>query len=245
MRARGERKLKYEKPSPHRFIGTAAAAMGMIGGLAKLGGGLAQRGGIRSRRDAANTAYDQQRQNYMDFDFADPHADLTNTFTGLENPMEDLTINQQEAQFQRQQQQQGMATIMQGMQGAAGGSGIAGLAQAMALQSQKNAAQASASIGAQESKNKMAAAAQQATMQQQEAKFGHFLQENKAKAAVEVQERELGRVENLWEEAGANKIAANEAMQANMDAMMGGIGETIGGAIAYESEGGKFPWSKD
>ena len=178
----------------------------------------------------------------MDFDFADPHADLTNTFAGLENPMEDLTINQQEAQFQRQQQQQGMATIMQGMQGAAGSSGIAGLAQAMAIQQQKNAAQASASIGQQEAKNKMAAAAQQATMQQQEAKFGHFLQENQAKAAVAVQERELGRVENLWEEAGANKIAAAEAMQANMDAMMGGIGETIGGAIAYNDLSGGKLW---
>ena len=242
MRARGERKLEYKKPSSHKFVGTAAAAMGMIGGLAKLGGGLAQRGSLRSRRDAADAAYQQQRQNYMDFDFADPHADLTNTFAGLENPMEDLTINQQEAQFQRQQQQQGMATIMQGMQGAAGSSGIAGLAQAMAIQQQKNAAHASASIGQQEAKNKMAAAAQQATMQQQEAKFGHFLQENQAKAAVAVQERELGRVENLWEEAGANKIAAAEAMQANMDAMMGGIGETIGGAIAYNDLSGGKLW---
>jgi hypothetical protein len=180
----------------------------------------------------------------MDFDFADPHADLTSTFEGLENPMEDLTVNLQQAEFERQQQQQGMATIMQGMAGAAGASGIAGLAQAMAQQQQKNAAQAAASIGAQETKNKMAAAAQEASMQSQRAKYDMFLQETKADAAVATQERELGRVENMWEEAGANKIAANEAMQANMDAIMGGIGETVGGAIAYKDAGGKFPWEK-
>ena len=180
----------------------------------------------------------------MDFDFKDPHAAMSNAFVGLENPMEDLTVNQQQAQFERQQQQQGMATIMQGMAGAAGSSGIAGLAQAMAQQQQKNAAQAAATIGAQESKNQMAAAAQEATMQQQEAKYDMYLQEAKAKAAVAVEERELGRVENLWEEAGANKIAAYEAMQANTDAIMGGVGQAVGGYISYKDAGGKMPWEE-
>ena len=202
MRARGEIELKYEKPSPAKSLSAIMSAVQMAGGLAKMGGALGQRGNVRGRLSTANTAYDQQRQNYMDFDFADPYASMTNEFEGLENPMEDLTINQQQAQFERQQQQQGMAGIMQGMQGAAGGSGIAGLAQAMAQQQQKNAQQAAATIGAQETKNRMAAAAQEAAMQQQQAKYGMYQQVEKAKGAVGAQERELGRVENLWEEAG-------------------------------------------
>ena len=83
----------------------------------------------------------------------------------LTNTMEDLTVNQQQAQFEAQQGQQQRANIMSQMKGAAGSSGVAGLAQAMANQGAQQTQRASASIGQQESANQMASAKQQAANQ--------------------------------------------------------------------------------
>ena len=54
---------------------------------------------------------------------------IKNPYEGMENVYEDLTVNQQQAQFEAQQGMQQRANIMQGLRGAAGASGIAGLAQ--------------------------------------------------------------------------------------------------------------------
>ena len=94
--------------------------------------------------------------------------DTSNPYANMENTMEDLTVNQQQAEFQAQQGQQQRANIMQNMQGAAGGSGVAALAQAMANQGQLATQRASASIGMQESSNQMAAARQAGSNQLQE-----------------------------------------------------------------------------
>ena len=88
-------------------------------------------------------------------------AGAKNQFANLENTAEDLTVNTQQADFEREQFQQSQANIMQNLQGAAGGSGVAGLAQALANQGAQQARSSSASIGAQESQNQ-AMAAQQA-----------------------------------------------------------------------------------
>ena len=79
--------------------------------------------------------------------------EIKNEYANMENPYEDLTVNQQQAQFQAEQMSQQRANIMQGMRGAAGGSGIASLAQAMANQGQLATQRISASIGQQESRN--------------------------------------------------------------------------------------------
>jgi len=92
-----------------------------------------------------------------------------NQFEGLENTAEDLTVNQQQAQFQAQQGDQQRANILGGLKSSAGGSGVAGLAQAMASQGQLQTQQISASIGQQESSNQMAKAQQAASLQQQQA----------------------------------------------------------------------------
>ncbi len=83
----------------------------------------------------------------------------------LTNTMEDLTVNQQQFQLQKQMSQQGAANAMDTFRGAAGGSGAAGLAQAMANQQSQTAQQISASIGQQESANQMAAAQQESRNQ--------------------------------------------------------------------------------
>ena len=87
---------------------------------------------------------DAQKDIYREMEFKNPYA---------ENVYEDLTVNQQQAQFQAQQGAQQRANIMQAMRGAAGGSGIASLAQILANQGQLQAQQISASIGQQEAMN--------------------------------------------------------------------------------------------
>ena len=134
-------------------ISGAVEGVGMIVG--SMIGGRARR---REER-AAKAELAQRKQAYETFEFKDPSAQMT-------NPFEDLTVNQQQAQFQSQQQQQGLASTLSGMQAAAGGSGIAALAQAMAGQQSQNLQAASASIGQQESANQMAAARGQQNLQQ-------------------------------------------------------------------------------
>tara|TARA_R110002012_G_scaffold171270_3_gene335980 strand:- start:1308 stop:2222 length:915 start_codon:yes stop_codon:yes gene_type:complete len=99
----------------------------------------------------AKASVEKQKQAYKDIAIENPYANMQNQYA--ENVFEDLTVNQQQAQFQAQQGQQQRANIMQGLRGAAGGSGIAGLAQAMANQGQLQTQQISASIGQQESLN--------------------------------------------------------------------------------------------
>jgi len=84
------------------------------------------------------------------------------------NTMEDLTVNQQQFQLQKEMSQQGAANAMDTFRGAAGGSGVAGLAQSMANQQSQSAQQISASVGQQESANQMASAQQAASIQQQQ-----------------------------------------------------------------------------
>ena len=93
---------------------------------------------------------------------------LINIRDNYSNTMEDLTVNQQQFQLQKEMSQQGAANAMDTFRGAAGGSGVAGLAQAMANQQAQSAQQISASVGQQESANQMASAQQAASIQQQQ-----------------------------------------------------------------------------
>ena len=102
---------------------------------------------------------DKQAEEYKALTFENPYENM-------ENAYEDLTVNQQQAQFQAQQGAQQRANIMEGLRGAAGASGIASLAQTMANQGQLMTQRISASIGAQEARNQalMARGAQTADM---------------------------------------------------------------------------------
>jgi len=109
----------------------------------------------KAEKDKQMALLNVEKKKYEAFKFENPYENIQ---TDFENTMEDLTVNQQQAQFEAEQGAQSRANIMQGMQGAAGGSGIAGLAQAMANQGQLATRQASASIGQQESRNQVLAA---------------------------------------------------------------------------------------
>ena len=95
---------------------------------------------------------DKQKEEFAETKFENPYENMENVY-------EDLTVNQQQAQFQAQQGAQQRANVMQDLRGAAGGSGIAGLAQALSNQQSQNLQRASASIGQQERQNQMTQAA--------------------------------------------------------------------------------------
>jgi len=92
---------------------------------------------------------EKQKDIYRSMEFTNPYEDMDNFY-------EDLTVNQEQANFEKQMFQQSQANTMQGLRGAAGGSGIAGLAQVMANQGQQASRQASLSIGQQERANELA-----------------------------------------------------------------------------------------
>lgn len=187
----------------------AAAAPGIIKAAGSLIGSKAR----KEEQESAKAELAQRRQAYETFEFKDPSAQMT-------NPFEDLTVNQQQAQFQAQQQQQGLASTLSGMQAAAGGSGIAALAQAMAGQQSQNLQAASASIGQQESANQMAAA-----------RGAQNLQAQRAAGQQYVQEQEFGRTETLLGMSQQRKAAADAARAAATQDLVGGIAEAAGGAL--------------
>ena len=174
-------------------------------------------------RDKQQAKLDRQKAAYRAMDFKNPFSNMENTF-------EDLTVNQQQAQFQAQQGAQQRANIMQNMRGAAGGSGIAGLAQALANQGQLQTQQISASIGQQESRNQIAAARGASAVQTAQRQGDQWVQQ----AEMDRQATLLGM--QMGQTTGAN-LASQQAQANQMNAQMAqtqawvegisGVGSTI------------------
>jgi len=188
-------------------------ALMAIGGIANIAGSLVGGRARRREQQAARAELNKRMAAYENMQFQNPYENMQNT-------MEDLTVNQQQAQFLAQQQQQGLANTMGAMSGAAGGSGIAALAQAMANQQSQNMQQASASIGQQESRNQILAAQQGANLQQLE-----------AQGAETVQAKEQARTETLLGMSQQRLAAANQARQEATQQLVGGIGSVAGAAV--------------
>ena len=100
---------------------------------------------------------------------------------------------------------------MQGLRGAAGSSGIAGLAQAMANQGQLQTQRISASIGMQESRNKLAVAGASSSIQSAERQGDQYVQQ----AQMDRQATLLGM--QMGQTTGAN-LAASQAQANQMNA---------------------------
>ena len=153
---------------------------------------------------------DKSKQEYKDMKFTNPYEGMQNQFS--ENVYEDLTVNQQQAQFQAQQGAQQRSNIMQGLRGSAGGSGIAGLAQSMANQGQLQTQKISASIGAQESQNQAMRAKGQ--LQVQTGAAAVDLQKRQGDAAV--QQAESAKAGTLLGMEFGAMAGINEGKQAAM-----------------------------
>lgn len=191
-----------------------AAVGALVSGGSKIIGSLI--GGGKRRREAkrAQAELNQRKAAFENFQF-------TNTYAGLENVAEDLTINQQASQFQAQQTDQALA---QAMQAAVASGGASGGAQAIAQAALQSKQGISADIARQEQANEMARVNQEAK-----------LQELEATGDMDIQSQEYSRTGELLNMASARKVAADQARAKATQMLVGGIGE-IGGAIA----GGKF-----
>ena len=165
-----------------------------------------------AERDKQNAILEKQKEEYRAMEITNPYADMENQYA--ENVYEDLTVNQQQAQFQAQQGAQQRANILGGLRGAAGASGIAGLAQALAGQGQLQTQQISASIGQQEARNQALAA--QGAQQVQAGAAAVDLQQRKGEEMV--QQAESGRQATLLGMTQAQTAGANQAaIQAGMN----------------------------
>jgi hypothetical protein len=197
----------------------------VVGGAAK----LIMAGKAKKEREAeqkrANEELAKMRARYEKLDTSNPYANLENRFA--ENVYEDLTVNQQQAQFMAQQGQQQRANIMQRLQGAAGASGIAGLAQTMANQGQLQTQQSAASIGLQEARNQQLTAQGQLRVQAGEA----AVDAKKGYGEVLSREWEQSKVATMFGMAQQEKASADAARQRALDAQMSAIGDIAGGVL--------------
>jgi len=228
------------KVSPARFIG---AALGVVGGVMNMIGGNNAKDEAEEEQRKAKAAMQAQKKAYGALDTSNLAAGVTNAYSGIqtnfENTMEDLTVNQQQAQFEAEQGAQNRANIMQGMQGAAGGSGIASLAQAMANQGQNAARQASASIGQQESRNQMLAAqgagqkqTAEAAAQMQVATGAQQAESTRLAGAGAARGLEYQKQEGIMGLAAGELSASNSAVAAAEAKKAGGLGQIIGGVAS-------------
>lgn len=141
---------------------------------------------------------------------------FTNPFANMENVYEDLTVNQQQAQFEARQGAQQRANIMQNLRGAAGSSGIAGLAQALANQGALQTQRISASIGQQEASNQMAAAKGAGAIQIAERQGDQFVQQAQMDRQATLLGMQMGQAtgaNTAYMQAQANQMNAQIASQ--------------------------------
>lgn len=195
-----------------------------VQGLSQLGLGAYNAFQANKMKREAQGDYDKALQQYR-------KQDTSNLYRNLENPYEDLTVNQQQAQFQTQQQQQGLADIMGSMRGAAGASGIAAFTQSLANQQSRNIQAASASIGQQEARNQGMAAQGAMNLQAMERRGATEARALKSNIIG----TELGMSMNQL-------AAANQAKQQAAAQIAGGAGNLLAGGVGmyqgYKGVGG-------
>jgi hypothetical protein len=222
-------------------VAIIGASVAGAGGLAKLGVSLAGRRGRINEQAAAKAEMQKMKKEYKNLDTSNLAAGFKNPYANMENTMEDLTVNKQQAEFQAQQNQQNQANIMQGMQGAAGGSGIASLAQAMANQGQLTAQKASASIGMQEAQNQKLSSQQAAKNQMLEGKGEMVAQQMRTKGAETARGLEYQKTSTLFGMSQQRTAAANQARsQASAD-QMSAVGDIASAGASIATAGMKIP----
>ncbi len=201
--------------SPLKFDPLLGQIGNVAGGLTSIASGIIGSKRRRQEERDAQAEFDKYRAQFEATDTSNPYANMQNTY-------EDLTVNQQAAEFASQQQAQGQANIMNQMAGAAGGAGIASLAQVMANQQAQATQAASANIAQQERQNQMAAAGQAGQIQSME-RQGDMLSRN----------MEQRKIDTLMGMGAARLGAAQQARQQATQAIMSGVGQLAGGASQY------------
>ena len=169
---------------------------------------------------------------------------ITNPFEGMTNPYEDLTVNQKQARFLGQQQQQGLATTMRALRPAAGTSGAAVLAQSIANQQTKGRQQISGLIGAQEAANEKIIAGGEMKVQMAEAQ---------GEDVVQMREQQIALAKaGMAQQGYMNAQARSDQASANLGYSIGSAVGNVSGALQMENYnkqmdalGGQFQQQQD
>ena len=190
----------------------AGAVVGIGAGVAKAISGGKQKKAAKAAEAKAKKEMQKQKEAFSKLDTSNPYANM-------ENKMEDLTVNQGEADFMKQQQQESQANVMQQMKGAAGGSGIAALAQTMANQGSMDAQKSAISIGKQEAGNQM-----------QERSAANQIQNQERQGEVMSRDMERNKQSTLLGMAQSDVAAQGEKVAAADSKMWSGITGAAGAA---------------
>lgn len=217
-----------------------SAGLMIAGGVAKglMGydwGGKRRNALVNARKD-----YNKQKDVFRGLDTSNAFAGIENRYKGMENAFEDLTVNTQQAEFEKQMFQQSQANTLQSLGSAAGGSGVAGLAQAMSNQAMNQAQKVSASIGKQEAQNKLLAAQQAAKIDQLERAGETTVDQLKAKGELSSMQMEQSKQSTLLGMDAQSVTGAQQAVQAGNQMMTSGISDVIGGVGSSFDSTGKF-----
>lgn len=194
---------------------------GFMGGAVGVIQGIRQSRQAKKNADRARRQMKKERQQLREYENMYKNLDTSNPYMNMENTMEDLTINQKEAEFRRQQFEQSQSNIMEGLRGAAGGSGIGVLAQSLAQQGQIASQQAAADIGSQEAYNvraKADMAGQIQNMERQGDVYSRGLKERQTTTLMGMQERRAMMREQELKQAQAMRQDA-------IGNIIGGVGQ--------------------
>ncbi len=236
-------KFKSSKSeSPNKFVPLLAIGAGaslLSGAMGAISAGKQKR--IAERKEQkARKEMNRMKEMYKNLDTSNPFANLQNQYVNMENTSEDLTVNQQQAQFERDSFERQQANIMSNFRGAAGGSGIASLAQSLANQGQIAAQRQSASIGQQETANQRQAATQAGRIQEMERRGQANVDQLKATGEQTAQQREMDKTGTLLgmsqQETASYQQQAQAANKAKWDAISGGISN----AASFAGSDGTF-----
>ena len=186
---------------------------GAISGLGGIASGIIGGRARREEQKAAQAAYQQSLADYKAFEFENAYADA-------ENPFEDLRVSTEAAEFQAQQQQQGLAQTLDALRAGGGGAGAAALAQSLAQVQAQQTQRISADIARQEADIQQAIA-QQAAVNQRLAAAGEMA----------VQGQEFERTGTILGMEQQRKAAADEARRQATASLVGGIGSLAGAAL--------------
>ena len=215
--------MANKKNSPFKLAPVAALAIGA--GISALGGIFGARSANKAKKEAERKERAARKEmNRLKAIYA--NLDTSNPFLNMENKLEDLTINQKAADFQKQTFLQSQANILGGLRGAAGSSGIAALAQTLAQQGQLASQKAAADIGAQEAQNQKLERQEASRLQQMERQGelqSRQMELNKQSTLLGMSQQETAAYMNQAQAANQAKWQAISGTVSNITSMIPGV----------------------
>ena len=173
-----------------------------------------------------------QRERFAELDTSNPFLGLQNMYDGMDNKMDGLRVNTQQAEFEKQQAMQGQANILGQLRQGAGASGIAALAQSLANEGSLQAQRASASIGDQEAKNQTLEASEASRIQDLQLGEDSRIQGLERKGDLMSRNMQFGMLQSQMgmtagdvSNAQANLNTANQQMWSGVGMAAGGVGD--------------------